>query len=448
MEVTLIIVTMLSLALAIGMSIVAWRLLQEERQRAAARVALLEEGLAASLAANPPAAAAAVPVPAPADAPVAAESNAFAADAASATATASASAAPATPSATRLLDLHAADEPDWLAQFPSSKATVNGWTPPTVPLARLNGTVATFEETDESDASHEGGSGVRWSHTRNGATPEEPAAVDAAPDGAAAADPYASADTSPMHESQPQARHPLDASDALGAADMLRVADAVSLTPTSAGSANRLFVDADADADSAAAAEHGRAYAGVAAGASAARRPLMALGIGAAVMVVAMMALWAVGRVMLPASATPNAHQQPAPTAASGPASPAATTSAATSPAAASPTASAGRAPLELVALKQVRDGDALTISGVVRNPHEGAPIDRIAAVISFFDGTGAQLTSVRAPLDFRTLAPGDESPFQVTTTVPAGVSRYRVSFRRDEGTIVPHVDRRTQETS
>jgi hypothetical protein len=426
MEVTLIIVTMLSLALAIGMSIVAWRLLQEERQRAAARVALLEEGLAASLAANPPSAAA-MPMPTPA--------------------------APATPSATRLLDLHAADEPDWLAQFPSSKATMNGWTRSTAPLAPLNGTVAALEK---SDASHEDESGVRWSHTRNGATPEEHAAVDAAPEGASAvANAYATDDTSPMHELPPQARHPLEASDALGAAEGLGVAEAASLMPTSAASAHRLFVDADADADPAAAAEHGRAYAGVAAGASAARRPLLALGIGAAVMVVAMLALWAVGRLMLPASANPNAHQQSAPASASasGPASAAATTSAATtttatSPTAASATATASGAPLELVALKQVRDGDALTISGVVRNPHEGAPVERIAAVISFFDGAGAQLTSVRAPLDFRTLAPGDESPFQVTTTVPAGVSRYRVSFRRDEGTIVPHVDRRTQETS
>ncbi len=431
MEVTLIIVTMLSLALAIGMSIVAWRLLQEERQRAAARVALLEEGLAASLAANPPAAAA-MPTPTPADAPAAAESHAFASDASSVTA--SASAAPTAPSATRLLDLDAADEPDWLAQFPSSKATVNGWTPPTVPPAHLNGTVAGVEE---SDASHEGDSGVRWSHTRNGATPEEQAAIDAAPEGSAAADPYALDDTSPMHELRPQARHPLDASDLLGGAEVLGVSEAASVMPASAASAHRLFADADADADAdtAAAAEHGRAYAGVAAGASAAWRPLLALGIGGAVMVVAMLVLWAVGRLMLPSSANPNAHQQPASASASGPASSAATTTAAS-------------APLELVALKQVRDGDALTISGVVRNPHEGAPVERIAAVISFFDGAGAQLTSVRAPLDFRTLAPGDESPFQVTTTVPAGVSRYRVSFRRDEGTIVPHVDRRTQETS
>jgi hypothetical protein len=89
-----------------------------------------------------------------------------------------------------------------------------------------------------------------------------------------------------------------------------------------------------------------------------------------------------------------------------------------------------------------------LTIHGVVRNPHAGSTVDRLAAVVAFFDSTGTQLASGRAPLDFRTLALGDESPFQVTTTVPAGVTRYRVSFRRDEGTIVPHVDRRQQEAS
>jgi hypothetical protein len=111
-------------------------------------------------------------------------------------------------------------------------------------------------------------------------------------------------------------------------------------------------------------------------------------------------------------------------------------------------TSAAAAAPLELVALEQTRAGEALTIQGVVRNPHAGAMIDRLAVVVAFLDASGQQLASVRAPLDYRTLAPGDESPFQVTTAVPTGVTRYRVSFRRDEGTIVPHVDRRQQEAS
>ncbi len=49
MEVTLIVVTLLSIALAIAMGILTWRLLQEERLRSDARVAALEQGLAETL---------------------------------------------------------------------------------------------------------------------------------------------------------------------------------------------------------------------------------------------------------------------------------------------------------------------------------------------------------------------------------------------------------------
>lgn len=151
--------------------------------------------------------------------------------------------------------------------------------------------------------------------------------------------------------------------------------------------------------------------------------------IGVAIVVIALIvAVWSVGRLL-----APGAEQQRA---------------AAGTAASASAVAGQESAPLELVSLEQTRDGDALTIRGVVRNPPGGVTTDRLAAVVAFFDAGGQQLASVRAPLDFRTLAPGDESPFQVTTTVPAGVARYRVSFRRDEGTIVPHVDRRQQEAS
>ena len=156
----------------------------------------------------------------------------------------------------------------------------------------------------------------------------------------------------------------------------------------------------------------------------------MTFGIGGGVVLLLIFAIWAVVRLTAPgigASATS--------------ATPGTSTAAAAAAAAAAP-------PLELVALEQTRAGNELTVHGVVRNPPDGAMIDRLAVVVAFFDANGQQLASVRAPLDYRTLAPGDESPFQVTTAVPTGVTRYRVSFRRDEGTIVPHVDRRQQEAS
>jgi hypothetical protein len=54
----------------------------------------------------------------------------------------------------------------------------------------------------------------------------------------------------------------------------------------------------------------------------------------------------------------------------------------------------------------------------------------------------------VRAPLDFRLLGPGDESPFQVAVPSPGPISRYRISFRRNEGGVVPHVDRRVRDAA
>ena len=101
-------------------------------------------------------------------------------------------------------------------------------------------------------------------------------------------------------------------------------------------------------------------------------------------------------------------------------------------------------APLELVSLRHQRQGDALTISGLVRNPVGGQPVRGIAAVAFAFDRQGAFLTSGRAPLDFSQLQAGDESPFAITLPAVSNVARYRVSFRTDAG-VVAHVDRRDQ---
>ena len=78
-----------------------------------------------------------------------------------------------------------------------------------------------------------------------------------------------------------------------------------------------------------------------------------------------------------------------------------------------------------------------------MRNPRGAATLERVTAVVFFFDGAGAFLSSARAPLDFPRLAGGEESAFQVSAPTPPGVRRYRVSFRLAEGGIVPHVDRR-----
>jgi hypothetical protein len=98
--------------------------------------------------------------------------------------------------------------------------------------------------------------------------------------------------------------------------------------------------------------------------------------------------------------------------------------------------------PLELVSLSHARQNEKLSVSGLVRNPVSGKPVERLSAVVFLFDRMGTFVTSSRAHVDFLRLAAGDESPFVVSIDAPATVSRYRVSFRTDDG-VVPHIDRR-----
>lgn len=106
--------------------------------------------------------------------------------------------------------------------------------------------------------------------------------------------------------------------------------------------------------------------------------------------------------------------------------------------AAAAPTA----APLELISLRHQRQADSLIVSGLVRNPHSGATVKGLSAVAFTFDRQGTFIASGRAQLDFPQLGAGDESPFAISVPQSAAVSRYRVSFRTEDG-VVPHLDRR-----
>ena len=108
-------------------------------------------------------------------------------------------------------------------------------------------------------------------------------------------------------------------------------------------------------------------------------------------------------------------------------------------------TAAGQAAPLELVSMRHAREGSNLTVSGLVRNPRAGKPAARIIAVVFAFDKAGTFVASGRAPLDFTTLDPGDESPFVVTIPNVANVGRYRVSFRTESG-MLRHVDRRSDQ--
>lgn len=102
------------------------------------------------------------------------------------------------------------------------------------------------------------------------------------------------------------------------------------------------------------------------------------------------------------------------------------------------------RESLELLSLRASRDGDALAVTGVVRN-RAPEPINAITAVVSAVDGDGRPVGSAAARL--ATVLPGRDSPFVVTLAHASGVARYRVSFRGASG-VIRHVDRRVVRTS
>jgi hypothetical protein len=105
--------------------------------------------------------------------------------------------------------------------------------------------------------------------------------------------------------------------------------------------------------------------------------------------------------------------------------------------------------PLELVALGHERNGDQLTVRGIVRNPRSGTAVNGLTAVVFLFKGDGGFAGSGRVAIGSAALVPGSESTFVVTVPGASDVVRYRVSFRTDDR-VVPHVDRRvhTQEKS
>ena len=107
------------------------------------------------------------------------------------------------------------------------------------------------------------------------------------------------------------------------------------------------------------------------------------------------------------------------------------------------PAAAVSAAPLELLSLRHTQQSQSLTVTGIVHNPKNGSPLSRVAATAYVFGADGAFLSSARAPLDFTTLAPGEDSPFVVTVPVTGEITRYRIGFRADDGSVIAHVDKR-----
>ena len=81
------------------------------------------------------------------------------------------------------------------------------------------------------------------------------------------------------------------------------------------------------------------------------------------------------------------------------------------------------------MALGHDRDGDRLTVRGVVRNPASGMALDRITAVVLVYKEDGGFVGSGRAAVDSTMLGPGGETAFTVTVPAASRIGRYRVSF-------------------
>jgi hypothetical protein len=64
---------------------------------------------------------------------------------------------------------------------------------------------------------------------------------------------------------------------------------------------------------------------------------------------------------------------------------------------------------------------------------------------VYLFDENNHYFAEGHSSIDAATFHPGDESPFSVTIPNAATVRRYRVGFRRGDGLVVAHVDRRGQ---
>ncbi|HUR19185.1 MAG TPA: hypothetical protein VMZ90_00155 [Vicinamibacterales bacterium] len=102
-------------------------------------------------------------------------------------------------------------------------------------------------------------------------------------------------------------------------------------------------------------------------------------------------------------------------------------------------------APLELLSLSHRTESGDFVVAGLVQNPSDGRPAASVMAVVYLFNAQGDYFSSGKASLEFAPLAPGAESPFVVRIPKTAGVSRFRVGFRAQDGSVVAHVDRRGQ---
>lgn len=101
--------------------------------------------------------------------------------------------------------------------------------------------------------------------------------------------------------------------------------------------------------------------------------------------------------------------------------------------------------PIELLSLKHAVGANEFSLVGLVVNPIDATPLTHVVAVVYLFDKDGAYFASGKAELEFSALRPGEESPFAIKIPNVAHIGKYRVGFRREDGSVIAHVDRRGQ---
>lgn len=99
--------------------------------------------------------------------------------------------------------------------------------------------------------------------------------------------------------------------------------------------------------------------------------------------------------------------------------------------------------PVELVSLGHRREAADFVVTGLLQNPDPAASTPPLTAVVFLFDADGQFLTSAKAAIDTGIVPAGDLTPFTIRVSAPGKVSRYRVGFRRADGAVYAHVDRR-----
>jgi hypothetical protein len=134
------------------------------------------------------------------------------------------------------------------------------------------------------------------------------------------------------------------------------------------------------------------------------------------------------------------------PQAALGAASSSVNTESAAPPASASTVSQANQLrPIELLSLKHTIEGTTFSLAGLVVNPIDATPLTHVVAVVYLFDKDGAYFASGKSELEFSGLWPGEESPFTIKIPNVSRFGKYRVGFRREDGSVIAHVDKRGQ---